>query len=62
MEDEKSAPAGKEMVCEFFGIQITTSNPNMARLLTASVNEILRLDVKDIKGFIVNPPDKQDEE
>lgn len=41
-----------EVVCEFFGIKITTRNPNVARILTADVQEVMNLDVRSVKGFL----------
>lgn len=43
-----------EVICEFFGIKITTKNPNLARILTTDVGDIMRLDVRDVKDFITN--------
>ena len=31
------AQDGREIVCEFYGIQITTKNPNIARILSKSL-------------------------
>ena len=44
----------EEVVCEFFGIKITTSNPNVARVLTSDVGELMSLDVREVKTFMVN--------
>lgn len=49
--DEKSN-TGDEVICEFFGIKITTKNPSLARVLTADVADVMRLDVSDVKDFI----------
>ena len=36
----------EEVVCEFFGMQITTKNPNVARILQTDMGELLNQDVK----------------
>ena len=36
---------GKEFVCEFFGIQLRTQNPNIARILTTDMGEFLSREV-----------------
>lgn len=41
---------GGEIVCEFFGIEITTKNPRVAKVLTSDVSELLNTDIKVIKG------------
>ena len=43
-----------EVVCEFFGIKITTKNPNVARILTSDVGKIVNLDVREVKTFLVD--------
>ena len=43
-----------EVVCEFFGLKITTKNPNLARVLKTEVSEIMGLDVHDVKDYISN--------
>lgn len=40
------------VICEFFGIKITTKNPNLAKVLKSDVNDVLKMDVKDVKEFI----------
>ncbi len=49
MAAEKGNDRG-EIVCEFFGIEITTKNPRVAKILTSDVSEILNTDIKVIKG------------
>lgn len=34
-----------EVVCEFFGIEITTKNPKVARILTSDVSKILNTEI-----------------
>ena len=43
---------GDEVVCEFFGIKITTRNPNVARVLTTDISKVMNLDVKEVKTFL----------
>ena len=38
--------SGTEVVCEFFGIQITTKNPSVARVLTSDLKEVLSREVR----------------
>jgi len=45
---------GEEVVCEFFGIKITTKNPNVARVLTTDIGKVMNLDVRQIKGFLAS--------
>jgi len=40
----------REIVCEFFGIEITTKNPRVAKVLTSDVSEILNTEITVIKG------------
>jgi hypothetical protein len=35
----------EEVVCEFFGIEITTKNPKVARVLTTDVAKIMNLEI-----------------
>ncbi len=49
MAAEKGKDGG-EIVCEFFGIEITTKNPRVAKILTSDVSEILNTDITVIKG------------
>lgn len=49
MAAEKGNDRG-EIICEFFGIEITTKNPRVAKVLTSDVSEILNTDIKVIKG------------
>ena len=48
---EKDCADG-EVICEFFGIKIITKNPNIARVLTANVYDILRLDVRNVGSYL----------
>ena len=43
-----------EVVCEFFGLKISTKNPNLARVLKTEVSEFMSLDVHDVRDYIVN--------
>ncbi len=49
MAAEKGKDRG-EIVCEFFGIEITTKNPRVAKVLTSDVSELLNTDITVIKG------------
>ena len=49
MAAEKRKDRG-EIVCEFFGIEITTKNPRVAKVLTSDVSEILNTEITVIKG------------
>ncbi len=50
-----------EVVCEFFGIKITTKNPNVARILTSDVAVLANLDVREVKTFIMSEDNPDDE-
>ncbi len=36
---------GAEVVCEFFGIEITTTNPKVAKFLTSDVSEVMNTEI-----------------
>lgn len=62
MADEANEKSGPEepsegVICEFFGIKITTNNPNLARVLAADVGDIMKLDVREVKDFINSKPE-----
>ncbi len=38
----------KEHVCDFFGIHITTTNPNIARILKTDVSELVHRDIRHL--------------
>lgn len=39
---------GKEVVCQFFGIEVSTKNPNIARVLTQDVGEFLDREIRHL--------------
>ncbi len=49
MAAEKGKDRG-EIICEFFGIEIRTKNPRVAKVLNSDVSEILNTDITVIKG------------
>ena len=46
----KKGKDGGDIVCEFFGIEIKTKNPRVAKVLTSDVSEILNTEITVIKG------------
>jgi hypothetical protein len=52
----KETEGGQRVVCEVFGIKITTNNPNIARILTTDVNDLANLDVREISSFLEEDP------
>ncbi|MDP1809583.1 MAG: hypothetical protein Q8L35_08620 [Actinomycetota bacterium] len=60
MEDGDEQDA--EVVCEFFGIKITTRNPNVARILASDVGDLVNLDVTEVKHFIQGDQADDDEQ
>ncbi|HEX21042.1 MAG TPA: hypothetical protein ENH19_00125 [Actinobacteria bacterium] len=55
MDDKESkddVTRKNDVICEFFGIKVTTKNPKLAKILTTDVNSVLQLDVSDVKDFI----------
>jgi len=52
-KDSKNVADNEDaVICEFFGIKITTKSPSLAKVLKADVNDILQLDVSEVKDFI----------
>lgn len=58
---KKEDKPDEEVVCEFFGIQITTRNPNIARVLTSEVSEVAGLDVAEVKDFLIGDSDEDED-
>ena len=54
--------ADGEVVCEFFGIKIITKNPNIARVLTANVEDIAHLDVREVGNYLREQFDAEEED
>lgn len=50
--NENGDENGDEVVCEFFGIKITTRNPGIARVLTSDIGKVMNLDVTQVKTFL----------
>lgn len=48
MVNKKDRQENDTVVCEFFGIEITTKNPNVARILTTDVRELASLEIEII--------------
>jgi hypothetical protein len=48
----KETDGEQSVVCEVFGIKLTTKNPNIARILTTDINDIGNLDVREISSFL----------
>lgn len=49
MVADKNKDSG-EIVCEFFGIEITTKNPRVAKVLKSDIHEILNTDITFTTG------------
>lgn len=51
-DDKGQDDKNEDIVCEFFGIKITTQNPNVARVLTSDIKKVMNLDVHSVKTFL----------
>ncbi len=61
MTDPKDK-ADDNVVCEFFGIEITTKNPKLARILTSDVIDVLNTDIKVIPRYQLEDEQKNEDE
>lgn len=51
----------EEVLCEFFGIQITTKNPKVARILQTDMHEFMNQDIREIGGRTTTSADTEED-